>query len=231
MKTTKFVVAGALCAWILMTAQVLAAQTSQRQLDADALGVARQGELRAGLPPRPQQHEPPVGLARTTRFRDSTSRQRGKRDVQFAVAREAGRFDCEGYLNNGVGAGVFLFTPDAKFAKAMSDLGFDGIDEPMQFAMATIDVSSEFAQPDEGREILRPHHGQAASALRIFDVNPQYLREMRNEGLPMTEVDKVIAFRVHGIEASRVRECKKLGIRADENQLVALQVHGATPSG
>ena len=41
--------------------------------------------------------------------------ERGKRDVQFNVTRDAGRFDCEGYLKDGDGAGIFRFTPDAKY--------------------------------------------------------------------------------------------------------------------
>jgi hypothetical protein len=71
---------------------------------------------------------------------------RGKRDVQFTITRDAGRFDCEGYMNNGVGAGVFLFTADANYSKAMRDLGFGGIDDYKQFAMATVDVTAEFAR-------------------------------------------------------------------------------------
>src|SRR6187549_1343501 len=49
---------------------------------------------------------------------------KGKRDVQFTIARDAGRFSCEGYLNNGEGAGIFHFAPDAGFAPAMGALGF-----------------------------------------------------------------------------------------------------------
>src|SRR5262245_27805855 len=37
----------------------------------------------------------------------------GKRDVQFHIERDAGRFDCEGYVNDGRGAGLFEFTANA----------------------------------------------------------------------------------------------------------------------
>ena len=44
---------------------------------------------------------------------------RGKRDVQFSVTRDARRFDCEGCLDDGKGAGLFRFVLDARFAQAI----------------------------------------------------------------------------------------------------------------
>src|SRR3954470_11248151 len=69
---------------------------------------------------------------------------RERHDARFAVVRDAGRFDCDGYLDQGQGAGFFRFTPDAKFVGAMRDLGFDGIDENKQFAMAIHDVTLDY---------------------------------------------------------------------------------------
>jgi hypothetical protein len=227
MKTTRFVVAGALCAWILSIAQAFAADTysgSWTLRPSETPGKVNFGLVyRRGSNNMNHESDWPSDA-----FQGLDLEQRGKRDVQFAVAREAGRFDCEGYLNNGVGAGVFLFTPEAKFTKDMAALGFSGIDEPMQFGMATLDVTTAFARQMKAEKFTGLTTDKLM-ALRIFNVTPDYLREMRAEGLPMTEVDKVIAFRVHGIEASRVRAFRKLGIDADENQLVAMQVHGATP--
>src|SRR5262245_38467872 len=71
---------------------------------------------------------------------------RARHDVTFTIARDAGRFDGEGYLEDGEGAGVLKFTPDPKFVRAMSDVGFGGIDDDEQFAMALHDVSLEFAR-------------------------------------------------------------------------------------
>src|SRR5690348_6710431 len=34
---------------------------------------------------------------------------RDRHDVRFAVVRDAGRFDCDGYLDQGQGAGFFRF--------------------------------------------------------------------------------------------------------------------------
>src|SRR5688572_5169974 len=44
---------------------------------------------------------------------------RARHDVTFAIVRDAGRFDGEGYLEEREGAGVYRFTPDPGFARAM----------------------------------------------------------------------------------------------------------------
>ena len=40
----------------------------------------------------------------------------GRQNVKFAISRDAGRFDCEGFVENGEGAGFFHFTADGKYA-------------------------------------------------------------------------------------------------------------------
>lgn len=227
MKTTRSVVAGALCAWILLTAQALAGGAFSGNWT--LMPADQPGKVQFSLAQRRERgHSQHSSEWPAETFQGVDLAERGKRDVQFTITRDAGRFDCEGYLNNGVGAGVFLFTPDARFTKALAGLGFTGMDEDKQFAMATVDVTVEFARQMQA-EKLEGLDTDKLIALRIFDVTPQYIREMRAEGLPMTAVDRVIAFRVHGIEVAGVRAIKALGLHADENQLVAMRVHGVTP--
>ena len=73
--------------------------------------------------------------------------------MNFTITRDAGRFDCEGYLKDGEGAGIFRFTADAQYVQAMSALGFSGIDEEKQFAMAVHDVSLDFAKSMKGENL------------------------------------------------------------------------------
>jgi hypothetical protein len=153
---------------------------------------------------------------------------RARHDVRFTIARDAGRFDCDGYLTGGEGAGIFRFTHDAQFARAMRDLGFDGIDENKQFAMAVHDVTLEFARQMKA-EKLTGFDTDKLIAFRIFDVNPQFIREMRAEGLRAADSDRLIAFRVHGVTPILVRDLKRAQIEVDEDQLIAFRVHGVTP--
>src|SRR3954470_7389120 len=46
-----------------------------------------------------------------------------RHDVKFAIARDAGRFECEGFVRDGEGAGIFHFTPNPGFAQEMAGLG------------------------------------------------------------------------------------------------------------
>ena len=227
MKTTSFVVTGTLCVSILMAAQAIASENFSGNWTIAPSDTA--GQVNFGLVYRRDHNNMnhssdwPADV-----FQGLDLSVRGKRDVQFTIEREAGRFDCEGYLNNSVGAGVFLFSPDPAFAHKMRALGFDGVDEHKQFAMATVDVTTEFAKAMKA-EKLSDLDTDKLFALKIFNATPQYIREMRAEGLPMSEADKVIAFRVHNVTVASVREYKKLGVQADEDQLIAMHVHGATP--
>jgi hypothetical protein len=152
----------------------------------------------------------------------------GKRDVAFNIQRDAGRFDCEGYLKNGEGAGIFTFTPDPKFAPAMRNLGFTGIDEDKQFAMAVHDVSLEFARTMKA-EKLSGLDADKLIALRVFDVSPQFIREIRAEGLEANDADKLVAFRVHGVTSALVKEVRAAGLEVSEDMLIAFRVHGVSP--
>lgn len=153
----------------------------------------------------------------------------GKRDVQFNITRDAGRIDCEGYIKDGEGAGIFRFSPDAQFPKAMSALGFNGIDDEMQFAMAVHDVSLEFAKSIKA-EKLSGLTTDMLLAFRIHGVTPQFIREIRAAGLTADDSDKLVAFRIHGVTPGWVSDVRKWGLKVSEDELIAFRIHGVTPA-
>jgi hypothetical protein len=153
---------------------------------------------------------------------------RAKRDVQFHIVRDAGRFDCKGYLEEGEGAGTFRFTLSDQFASDMAAAGFPGIRDEVQFAMAIHDVTVGYARAIKAEKLANMDTDKLL-AFRIFDVTPEFIRELRAEGLPANDADKLVAFRVHGVSAGMVRELRSSGIDADENMLIAFRVHDVTP--
>ncbi len=61
----------------------------------------------------------------------------GRQEVHFTIARDAGKFECEGFLQDGEGAGLFHFLADGKYAQEMKSLGFERIDSVSKGSTAT----------------------------------------------------------------------------------------------
>jgi len=151
----------------------------------------------------------------------------GRQDVQFTIVRDAGKLECEGYLKDGEGAGVFHFQPDANFPREMHSLGFD-VDEEKQYAMTVQDVSLAFAREMKS-EHLTGLDADKLIAFRIFGVDKAFIEALRAEGLKISDADKLIAFRIHGVSPTMVRSLHQSGYSPDEDTLVAMRIHGATP--
>ena len=63
-------------------------------------------------------------------------------------------------------------------------------------------------------------------ALKVQDVTPEYVRELRAQGL-QPDVEHLIAMRVQGVTPDYVRDLRAAGLNPDQNQLIALKVQGA----
>jgi len=151
----------------------------------------------------------------------------GRQDVQFTITRDAGKLECEGYLKDGEGAGVFHFQADPNYPREMESLGFP-VEEEKQYAMTIHDVSLAFA-----REMKDEHLGDLDTekliAFRIFGVDQAFIESLRAEGLKISDANKLVAFRIHGVSAQMVRRLRQAGYSPDEDTLVAMRIHGATP--
>ena len=151
----------------------------------------------------------------------------GRQDVHFTITRDAGKIDCEGFLNNGEGAGLFHFQPDSNYPREMSAIGFP-IDDEKQFSMAVMDVTLDFAKQMKG-EHLTGLDTEKLIAFRIFGVNSEFIQAIRAEGLKISDADKLVAFRIHGVSPEMIRSVRQMGYSADEDKLIAMRIHGASP--
>jgi len=155
----------------------------------------------------------------------------GHQEVRFTITRDAGKIECEGFLNDGEGAGLFHFQPDANYPREMQALGFSVVhdkNDEKQFSMAVQDVSLEFAKQMKS-ENLSNLDTDKLIAFRIFRVDSAFIEALRSEGLKISDADKLIAFRIHGVTPQMVRSLHQAGYTPDEDTLIAMRIHGATP--
>jgi hypothetical protein len=151
----------------------------------------------------------------------------GRQDVHFTISRDAGKMECEGFLDNGEGAGIFHFQPNPAYADEMRKLGFP-VDEEKQYSLAVQDVSLEFARQMK-KESLTDLDTDKLMAFRIFRVDSAFIDELRAAGLKASDSDKLVAFRIHGVTPQMVRFLHQAGYSPEEDTLIAMRIHGATP--
>ena len=180
-----------------------------------------------------------------------------RQEVHFTISRDAGKFECQGFLQDGEGAGLFHFVADAQYSQEMKSLGFEKIDSDRQLAMAIHDVSLKFAKEmkaeslqglDTDKLIAFRIHGVTREfieslrsaglnvsdsdkliAFRIHGVSPQFVADIRSAGLHISDDDKLIAFRIHGVSPEMIRTLRQAGYSPDADKLIAMRIHGATP--
>jgi hypothetical protein len=151
----------------------------------------------------------------------------GRQDVHFTIARDAGKIECEGFLNNGEGAGIFHFQPSPSYAAEMHKLDFE-VDEEKQYSMAVQDVSVEFAKQMRN-EHLTDLDADKLIAFRIFRVDSAFIADLHTAGLKVSDSDKLVAFRIHGVTPQMINSLHQAGYSPDEDTLIAMRIHGATP--
>src|ERR1700733_12727001 len=144
-----------------------------------------------------------------TSFQGVDFSKAGRQDVHFTITRDAGKIECEGFLNNGEGAGLFHFQPDANYPREMQSLGFS-VDDEKQFNMAVMDVPPEVAKQKKN-EHLSGLDTDKLIAFRIFGVDAAFIEALRAEGLKISDADKLVAFRIHGVSPEMVHTLHQAG--------------------
>ena len=156
--------------------------------------------------------------------------------VSFVFDREAGRVIFEGSFENGKGSGHFAFEPNASYLDKVRALGVDVTrrnysdpswrDERL-LDLALIDVSTGYIRGmiAEGYEVTLEEY----QSMRLFDVTPAYVREMRSLGFEHLSASDLVATRIHGVTPEYVREMRVEGWDLSLSELQGARIHGVTP--
>ncbi|HEX5043954.1 MAG TPA: hypothetical protein VFV75_13670 [Candidatus Polarisedimenticolaceae bacterium] len=156
--------------------------------------------------------------------------------VRFELRRDAGDTTFEGSFREGKGAGQFSFAPRPAFLETVRALGIEtgkpgrgkSRDEEEQlFGLALCDVTVAYIKSmiAEGYRLTLEDY----QSMRIFDVTPQYIREMRDLGFHNVSHDELVATKIHGVTPSYIRQMRKSGWDLSLDDYQANRIHGVTP--
>src|SRR5882724_10827561 len=147
--------------------------------------------------------------------------------VRFEIRRDAGSFMCEGWFNNGRGAGQFTFAANQSYLSELRGLGYKSVDDRI-LSLAVHDVSLKFIQDLQSLGYEHLSLDQLV-AMRIHGVSTDFIKELNNLGYNHIFPDNLVAMRIHGVRTEWISELKTLGYdHISVDQLVAMRIHGVS---
>ena len=206
-----------------------------------------------------------MSLSQFSGLTEAQVRAETQTPVQFTMNREAGTMALEGTFKGGYGGGQFTFTPNRRYLDDIRALGVDTSDftddrdiDDHLMAAAIQDISTSYVKSmqaigyrvgldkylemrifnvtpqlvDELRALgFAKIDADDLVASQIHGVTPNYIREMRAAGYTNLDLENLVAFRIHGVTAAFIRELRDLGYKdVAADDLVAMRIHGVTPS-
>lgn len=152
--------------------------------------------------------------------------------VEFAMRREAGTIAFEGTFRDGRGAGDIRFEPDREFPRRLRALGLEleegrRGEEHELFNLALWDVSIDFIR--SMRDIGYRVPLEKYVAFRIFQVDPDYVREMAGVGFKNLSADKLVETRIHGATPEYIREMRASGDDLTLDEYIQSRIFQVTP--
>jgi beta-lactamase regulating signal transducer with metallopeptidase domain len=149
--------------------------------------------------------------------------------VQFRLRRDAGVFNFEGVLRNGVGAGTFSFTADQNFPAELAKRGFARPTADEQYQMARHDVGYAFLDELNTQGYAKPQTSELVRAGQ-HGVHVTYLHDMGALGYRLGSLEPLIELRDHGVTPVYVRELAEQGYKGlPADDLRRARDHGITP--
>lgn len=142
-----------------------------------------------------------------------------KTRVTFSLVREAGTFACEGFFNQGRGAGFWTFTPNQSFVSAMNGRGYSNLTEDNVLWAAWNNLTTKFIEDlkSAGYDQLKFEELLRAAS---HEITPEFIREMRSAGFDKLSMEQLIRARNHDITSQYVSEVRSMGF--DKQSLESL---------
>jgi hypothetical protein len=144
--------------------------------------------------------------------------------VKFEIARDAGRFRCEGEARGGRASGVFTFAPSPAFAEGLRKLDYDAPSDDQMFSMAIMDITLEFAR--RASEANLRATTRDLIDMRVHGVDARYIDETRTASIKGLTARDLIDFRIHGVQAPFLRDLAGAGYDYEPREIVELRIHG-----
>ena len=148
--------------------------------------------------------------------------------IQFALRRDAGRFDFTGSVSSGRARGEFAFTPSGDFITGMQRLGYSPLSDRDVWRFAVHDVTRTYVT-----EFKNAGYQLDASDLiktRIHGATPAFAQEMSQEAKTKLEIDQLVKMRIHGVTPEFIKAMRDLGFKSESiDDFVKFRIHGVTP--
>ncbi len=124
-----------------------------------------------------------------------------------------------------VNEGVPESSSTASYIEGMKAAGLGEVTLDQLIAMKIQDVTPDYVRQMREQGL----HPDASNlvAMRVQGVTPEYVRELRAAGLSPDE-NQIVALKVQGVDGEYYRELKDAGIQPDVNKLIGLKVQGVT---
>jgi hypothetical protein len=133
-----------------------------------------------------------------------------RKDITFALVRDAGTMRFQGRVGDGQGTGTAIFEPDAGYRRMMNERTGSDLNSDEQYVLFVHDVSRDYiagldraGYSNLGMDDLL--------AFAIHGVRPEWIRELREVGYDRLEADQLLAMRIHGVDAAFAREIRAGG--------------------
>jgi hypothetical protein len=153
----------------------------------------------------------------------------GTRPLHFAIAREAGRLDCDGNGGGNRASGNCRFTADPAFAQLLASHGIEAPTRDQAFALMAVNARREVIDAVAAANYPKPSVDDLI-ALAALGVDGRYIGDLARAGYRPQAIHTLIEFKALGVTPDWIGGFARIGygsIPADE--LVQLRALNVTP--